>query len=177
MDVFSRFSEVQEAVLFGSRAKGNNRQGSDIDIAVKGTVSKDVLSALLVAFDETVLPYFVDIVVYDHIKNIALKEHIDRVGICIYSAFESICHHSLHKARYLMIKEGIVHEDDLWSFKLACMAQSMYVVDETTYYFSMQPDSIMRAPSMRYLECRVHRIIVSGLINNIHTLSHTCQLE
>mgnify|MGYP003249006910 CR=1 FL=1 len=62
------------------------RQGSDIDIAVKGTVSKDVLSALLVAFDETVLPYFVDIVVYDHIKNIALKEHIDRVGICIYSA-------------------------------------------------------------------------------------------
>ena len=81
MDVFSRFSEVQEAVLFGSRAKGNYRQGSDIDIAVKGTVSKDVLSALLVAFDETVLPYFVDIVVYDHIKNIALKEHIDRVGI------------------------------------------------------------------------------------------------
>ena len=86
MDFFSRFSEVQEAVLFGSRAKGNYRQGSDIDIAVKGTVSKDVLSALLVAFDETVLPYFVDIVVYDHIKNIALKEHIDRVGICIYSA-------------------------------------------------------------------------------------------
>ena len=86
MDVLSRFSEVKEAVLFGSRAKGNYRQGSDIDIAVKGTVSKDVLSALLVAFDETVLPYFVDIVVYDHIKNIALKEHIDRVGICIYSA-------------------------------------------------------------------------------------------
>ena len=83
MDVFSRFSEVQEAVLFGSRAKGNYRQGSDIDIAVKGTVSKDVLSALLVAFDETVLPYFVDIVVYDHIKNIALIRH-----------YESICHHS-----------------------------------------------------------------------------------
>ena len=86
MDVFSRFSEVQVAVLFGSCAKGNYRQGSDIDIAVKGTVSKDVLSALLVAFDESVLHYFVDIVVYDHIKNIALKEHIDRVGICIYSA-------------------------------------------------------------------------------------------
>lgn len=40
MDVFSRFSEVQEAVLFGSRAKGNYRQGSDIDIAVKGTFLK-----------------------------------------------------------------------------------------------------------------------------------------
>ena len=75
MDVFSHFSEVQEAVLFGSRAMNNYRQGSDIDIAVKGTptVSKDVLSALLVAFDETVLPYFVDIVVYDHIKEYSIE--------------------------------------------------------------------------------------------------------
>ena len=39
-----------------------------------------------VLWQQYVLPYFVDIVVYDHIKNIALKEHIDRVGICIYSA-------------------------------------------------------------------------------------------
>ena len=71
--------------MFGSRAKGNYNRGSDIDIAVKGTISKDVLSALLGAFDETVLPYFVDIVVYGHIKNLALKEHIDRIGTCIYS--------------------------------------------------------------------------------------------
>ena len=40
IDVLSRFSEVQEAVLFGSRAKGNYNQGSDIDIAVKGIISK-----------------------------------------------------------------------------------------------------------------------------------------
>lgn len=85
IDVLSRFSEVQEAVLFGSRAKGNYSRGSDIDIAVKGTISKDGLSALLVAFGETVLPYFVDIVVYGHIKNLALKEHIDGIGVCIYS--------------------------------------------------------------------------------------------
>ena len=71
--------------MFGSRAKGNYSRGSDIDIAVKGAISKDVLSALLGAFDETVLPYFVDIVVYGHIKNLALKEHIDRIGTCIYS--------------------------------------------------------------------------------------------
>ena len=74
IDVLSRFSEVQEAVLFGSRAKGNYNRGSDIDIAVKGTISKDVLSALLGAFD-----------VYGHIKNLSLKNHIDRIGTCIYS--------------------------------------------------------------------------------------------
>ena len=37
----------------------------------------------------------------------------------------------------LYFQEGIVHEDDLWSFKLACMSQSMYVVNETTYYLSL----------------------------------------
>lgn len=83
-DVLSRFSEVHEAVLFGSRVKGNYKSGSDIDLAVKGSVSKDVLSRLLTAFEETVLPYFVDVVVYDNIKNEALREHIDRVGVSIY---------------------------------------------------------------------------------------------
>lgn len=47
-------------------------------------VSKDTLSALLTAFDESLLPYFVDIVIYEHLTNKALTEHIDRVGICIY---------------------------------------------------------------------------------------------
>ena len=95
IDVLSRFSEVQEAVLFGSRAKGNYNRGSDIDIAVKGTISKDVLSALLVAFDETVLPYFVDIVVYGHIKNLALiqcheyeiRRYVCRMRACTFFMF------------------------------------------------------------------------------------------
>lgn len=80
LGVLSLFGEVHEAILFGSRAKGNYKPGSDIDLAVKGVVSKDVLSRLLTAFEETVLSYFVDVVVYDNIKNEALREHIDRVG-------------------------------------------------------------------------------------------------
>ena len=84
LGVFSLFTEVHEAILFGSRAKGNYKPGSDIDLAVKGFVSKDVLSILLTAFEETILPYFVDVVVYDNIKNEALREHIDRVGVSIY---------------------------------------------------------------------------------------------
>lgn len=80
LGVLSLFGEVHEAILFGSHAKGNYKPGSDTDLAVKGSVSKDVLSRLLTAFEETVLPYFVDVVVYDNIKNEALREHIDRVG-------------------------------------------------------------------------------------------------
>lgn len=55
----------------------------------------------------------------------------------------------------LFFQEGIVHEDDLWSFRLACVAQRMVVVDAVTYFYYMQPDSITRAPSLRNLECRV----------------------
>lgn len=83
-DVLSLFGEVHEAILFGSRAKGNYKPGSDIDLAVKGTVSKDILSKLLTAFEESLLPYFVDVVVYGNIRNEALREHIDRVGVSIY---------------------------------------------------------------------------------------------
>ena len=73
-DILSQFAEV------------NFKPGSDIDLAVKGPVSKDTLSALLTAFEESLLPYFVDVVIYEHITNEALREHIDRVGISIYKS-------------------------------------------------------------------------------------------
>lgn len=55
----------------------------------------------------------------------------------------------------LFFQEGIVHEDDLWSFKLACVARKMNVINKITYHYCVQPNSIMRAPSLRNLECRV----------------------
>ncbi|MCA1950706.1 MAG: nucleotidyltransferase domain-containing protein [Treponema sp.] len=84
--VLQQFPEIQKAYIFGSRAKGTYRTGSDIDIAIAGpsitfsTVSK--LHALLE--DQGPLPYFIDIIHYEEIKNPALKEHIDRVGKLIY---------------------------------------------------------------------------------------------
>ena len=48
----------------------------------------------------------------------------------------------------LFFQEGIIHEDDLWSFMLACKAQK-------AYYYTIQSDSIMGKPSMYALECRV----------------------
>lgn len=76
---------VKEAILFGSRAKGNYKPGSDIDIAVKGEdIDKNQLSTLNAAFEESPLVYFVDIISYDNITNSDLKEHIDRVGKTIF---------------------------------------------------------------------------------------------
>lgn len=80
------YSEIKEVVLFGSRAKGNFRNGSDVDMAIKGeeitysTVTH--LSYLL--NEEKPLPYYFDIVHYEKINEPKLIEHIDHVGIVIY---------------------------------------------------------------------------------------------
>ena len=83
--ILNAFPHVEEAVLFGSRAKGCYRKGSDIDIALKGEkVDKDDLSAMLAMFEASLIPYFVDLVIYDRLQNKGLKGHIDRVGISFY---------------------------------------------------------------------------------------------
>lgn len=78
----AHYPEIESYVIFGSRAKGNYKSGSDIDIALKGAgVTHRTLAALHSDLEDTTLPYFVDIVAYNYISNTALKEHIDRVGI------------------------------------------------------------------------------------------------
>lgn len=84
--IFRKYPQVREAVLFGSRAKGNYREGSDIDVALKG---KDIDSSLLTRiesdYDALYLPWKLDLVIYDKIENADLKDHIDRVGIAMFS--------------------------------------------------------------------------------------------
>jgi len=86
-DTMSTFPEIEEAVLFGSRAKGNYKPGSDIDIAIKGrAIEQSCVSGLSYALnEESSLPYFFDIIHYESISEQALIEHIDRVGHQIYA--------------------------------------------------------------------------------------------
>ena len=84
--VIAQCSKVESAILFGSRAKGNHRESSDWDIALKGpelSIS-DVLS-IQVQMDDLWLPTAVDILIYDSIQNPALLDHIDRVGVLVWS--------------------------------------------------------------------------------------------
>ena len=83
--ILGRSPRVEEAILFGSRAKGNYKQASDIDLAVKGSLlQKDDIAALFSEFEESLLPFFVDVIPYAFIRNKELADHIDRIGICIY---------------------------------------------------------------------------------------------
>lgn len=77
--------EIEEAVIFGSRAKGNYKPGSDIDIALKGaSVTRRTAAALHSDLEDSYLPYFVDVIDYNTLTNDNLREHIDRVGVRFY---------------------------------------------------------------------------------------------
>jgi predicted nucleotidyltransferase len=76
--------KVTQAILFGSRAKGNFRTGSDIDIALKGeNLGLSELNSLYAALDELPLIYKFDLVIFNRITEAALVEHIERVGVVI----------------------------------------------------------------------------------------------
>jgi|GEM_PF-377135 len=84
--VFEGNPKVDKAYIFGSRAKGNYRAESDIDIAIKGfDISMDDVLTMGVAFEENGIKLKVDLVDYDAIKESALVEHVDRVGVEVYS--------------------------------------------------------------------------------------------
>jgi type I restriction enzyme, S subunit len=81
--------KLDKAYIFGSRAKGNYRPDSDIDIAVKGydLTMEDILK-MSAGIDKLGIGYEVDMMDYDCIKEVAMKEHVDRVGMEIYSRWK-----------------------------------------------------------------------------------------
>ena len=83
-----KYSKVKSAFIFGSRAKGNYNSGSDVDIALKGP-ELDFGTINQISYclnEETNMPYNFDVLNYESIKEPALKEHIDRMGIEIYNS-------------------------------------------------------------------------------------------
>ncbi len=83
--VFDDFAEVEEALLYGSRAQGNYRPGSDIDLTLSGeSLDLTLLNQITLRLDDLLLPYTFDISIYQHIKDKDLLDHIARVGVCFY---------------------------------------------------------------------------------------------
>lgn len=81
---FSSNPKITEVIIFGSRAKGTYKNGSDIDLAIKGDISlKDILS-MMSKLDELNLPYKFDLVNFNHIKESELIEHIERIGKILF---------------------------------------------------------------------------------------------
>jgi predicted nucleotidyltransferase len=82
LKTFKLFPEIDEAILFGSRAKGNYKPGSDVDIAIKGHKIEHSWGAGLsyILNEESSLPYFFDLVHFEQISVPELVRHFERVG-------------------------------------------------------------------------------------------------
>ncbi len=85
-DIFKRYDEIEAAILYGSRAKGNFKPGSDIDLTLIGKgLNLTVLNKISLELDDLLLPFTFDLSLYHHIKQPDLIDHIRRVGKVFYS--------------------------------------------------------------------------------------------
>ena len=79
------FPAVEKAVLYGSRANGTYRRGSDIDLTLIGDqLDLFLLGKIAGRLDESPIPYQVDLSLWSLIDNVKLREHIERVGVVFY---------------------------------------------------------------------------------------------
>lgn len=84
--ILRKYSEVEKALLYGSRAKGNYKNGSDIDLALFGeNLTLSILFGIKNDLDDLLLPYKMDLSIFHNIENPDLIDHIQRVGKIFYS--------------------------------------------------------------------------------------------
>lgn len=90
LQAFHKYADIEEVLVFGSRAMGNYKTGSDIDLAIKGKNATNKIAWDVSGYLNEVLPipYYVDVVSYEALSNHELKEHIDRHGKLCYSRQE-----------------------------------------------------------------------------------------
>lgn len=88
-EVLARYPDVDKAILYGSRAIGNYRVGSDIDMTLVGDkLNLTTLQKIELELDDLYLPYKIDLSIHKQIQNPELLAHISRVGKVFYSKEE-----------------------------------------------------------------------------------------
>jgi predicted nucleotidyltransferase len=84
ISVFLQYPQIHKVLLYGSRAKGNYRNGSDIDLTLIGDVRYSQLSSIEDKIDDLLLPYSFDISIFSDIDNLDLINSINRIGVVFY---------------------------------------------------------------------------------------------
>lgn len=84
--VLARYPHVEKAILYGSRAKGNYKPGSDIDLTLLGNADLNLstLTRIMNDLDDLLLPYTIDLSLFSSISDPDVIDHIQRVGIVFY---------------------------------------------------------------------------------------------
>jgi uncharacterized protein len=85
--ILAEVSALEKAVIYGSRAKGTHRPGSDIDLALFGDkLDIDTLGRIATRLEESPIPYQVDLSIFRLIEHAGLRDHIERAGQLFYDA-------------------------------------------------------------------------------------------
>ncbi|WP_252229098.1 nucleotidyltransferase domain-containing protein [Clostridium sp. ZBS15] len=79
---FEKENDINKVILFGSRAKGNAKINSDIDLCID--CIKKARYKIVENIDDIIGIYSSDILFSDSL-NLEVKEQIDKYGIEIYS--------------------------------------------------------------------------------------------
>ncbi|RFF27858.1 MULTISPECIES: nucleotidyltransferase domain-containing protein [unclassified Wenzhouxiangella] len=82
--VLSAHPEVSQAIVYGSRAMGTHRPGSDIDLTLRGPVQWADLQRIETELDSLDMPYKIDLSIESQIENPELLSHIKRHGQTFY---------------------------------------------------------------------------------------------
>ena len=90
-DCLSQFEHIDQAIIYGSRALGKHRPGSDIDLTLRGNkLTYTDLAKLENKIDDLLLPYKFDFSIFHAIDNQELVDHIERVGVPFYAKSEPL---------------------------------------------------------------------------------------
>ncbi len=89
--VLSHYPQVEKAILYGSRATGTYRNGSDIDLTLYGdALTHSILSRIDTELDDLLLPYTIDLSIFHQIDNPAMVEQIQRIGVNFYERYGEV---------------------------------------------------------------------------------------
>jgi len=91
--IFLSFPQIEKVIVFGSRAKGNFKAGSDIDLTLLGNdLNLHLINEISLKLDDLLMPYTFDLLVLKKIKNKDLLDHIHRAGKTFYIKNKNILH-------------------------------------------------------------------------------------
>lgn len=82
LETLAKYAGIERVLIYGSRAKGNYRQGSDIDLTlVAPNYSTQDLLEIENELEDLLLPYKIDLSLFHQIENPELVAHIQRIGV------------------------------------------------------------------------------------------------
>lgn len=81
-----------DPILYGSRVRGNYKNGPDIDLTLRGGMDLrlNVLYKIMDELDDLLLPYIIDLSIFNTIGDPDVIEHIQRVGVTFYDKSQAI---------------------------------------------------------------------------------------